>query len=1282
MVYNNAAGSLNMNMSGYHYKNPAIMLDKAYGDMILAASQQGEDGLWGGKMVIANQVRTIQDAPGGYLPSSFSSWGVPGNLDLKPEITAPGGNIWSTLNNGTYGNMSGTSMSAPSVTGMAAVVAQYVKEQGLDRQEGLTVRALSQALLLSTSVPLVEEGNVEYSPRKQGSGLANVYAAVTSPAYLLTEGKDVTDGKAKVNLGDDPQRTGVYEFDFTVNNLSKAAADYAFRASINTMAVETVDGEDYMSDSAYALTPEVTFTTSAAQRYVYDLNGDGVADVKDAEVLLAAANHTSPAPLSEEDAVKYDFDGDGEITTKDVKVYMRSLQGKSDVVDVLSKSYVVEPEKSIQVHATVTLSEADRAYLAENYVNGCYVEGFVYAANPDGKAPELSLPMLAYYGNWTEPSMFDKYITLEDSGDETAYPYVGPQYTNALVMNNSYYLTANPYAAGGTYLADRTAINAKTTITAAYATLIRNAGGNLYAEISNAETGEVYKTVQKGAQYGAFYNANAGTWANTVINTGLSWNVTDAEGQPLPEGTRVKVSVCAIPEYNWNRETGEVVGTLAGGASWDTYLTVDNTAPEILDATYSRNLVTGAAKLNITARDDRYVAAILVSNARQTEYLARQGADQREPGAATEIEVDISEVTASDVVVMAVDYAGNVTAYQVSLGVGEEDGDVTEFLYANDTYDNSWLTFRPDGAANAKKVATGDIYAAEYIDGYVFTIDKDRRFCVAPLEDLENQTYIETLQVLSNVLDLAYNYADGKLYALCTKNYLYTVDPLMGSVEQVGIVPLTAGNNLQTLACSTDGTFYGVTNHASNSRLYSFTLSEEGFQVQAAPNTTGLSTIYIQSMTYDHNTGKLYHANYGFNEEGNSYVGRLLTYDLETGKPTIIGDFGTHELAGMFIPRKATTIFGPTQDVQEISLSRSEVSMLRGGTVTLEVSAKPWTVVDRSCTWATSDEKVATVQDGVITATGAGTCTIAAASVLNPQAVATCTVTVTALEKELTGLVWDADSQVWFSSFRTDTIPAYTKLTASPCGQPLMSMTAGANGVRYAATQEERADQALISTLYAVSHGYELTKIGTSEIGYTDMTWCPNLAGGSVLATYGNYVTVVNTATGNYDGAWDFASSIGNARLVGIAWAGSQKDEAENLMDVCLLLDSQGNVWTVGFMNQGENLLRTTPQKLTNLGFATGENWYFSSIATDGAYLYASLWSGERTDLVALDLNSGAVANLGNFGEDVWPVVGLEAQAGGAATAELLTRAMEASGMTAPVQAETETLPALLTENG
>lgn len=106
--------------------------------------------------------------------------------------------------------------------------------------------------------------------------------------------------------------------------------------------------------------------------------------------MLAVANQTNSQSLSEENTVKYDFDGDGEITTKDVKIYMRSLQGEKDVVDVLSQSYLVEAGKSIQVHAVVTLSEADRAYL-RTYANGCYVEGFIYATDPDGAVAELSL---------------------------------------------------------------------------------------------------------------------------------------------------------------------------------------------------------------------------------------------------------------------------------------------------------------------------------------------------------------------------------------------------------------------------------------------------------------------------------------------------------------------------------------------------------------------------------------------------------------------------------------------------------------------------------------------------------------------------------------------------------------------------------------------------------------------------------------------------------------------------------------------------------------------------
>ncbi len=79
--------------------------------------------------------------------SSFSSWGIPGSLKLKPEITAPGGNIYSvdgqTPGGQSYENMSGTSMAAPQVAGMVALAAEYIRENNLAEQTGLTPRQLA-----------------------------------------------------------------------------------------------------------------------------------------------------------------------------------------------------------------------------------------------------------------------------------------------------------------------------------------------------------------------------------------------------------------------------------------------------------------------------------------------------------------------------------------------------------------------------------------------------------------------------------------------------------------------------------------------------------------------------------------------------------------------------------------------------------------------------------------------------------------------------------------------------------------------------------------------------------------------------------------------------------------------------------------------------------------------------------------------------------------------------------------------------------------------------------
>lgn len=678
VIYNNAPGSINMNLTGYNFPNPAVMIEQSKAKEILAASTQDETtGLWGGKMTVSAKAETLHGVADGYKPSSFSSWGTTENLDLKPELMTPGGNIYSTLNHSSYGMMSGTSMAAPSAAGGAAIMAQYIKEHKLSKQEGLTVRALAMALMMSTSEPLTDpDTGVTYSPRQQGSGLMQLQEAVTSPAYLLVGEKEGNDGKVKLTFGDDAERTGVYTGSFSVQNLSDSPLHYALSGKVTTMAVEEIEGEDYMSDSAYALDANVTFSADGKSVYVYDLNGDDKVDEQDALVLLQAANGTHDA-LDAETVQKYDLDADGTITTADAQLYLAAVKGDKSVVDVYAVTYEVPANGSMNVSFTVRLTDGDKAWLNGHYPNGSYIEGFLYADSCDGDGRQLSVPMLGFYGSWAEPSMYDKSVYLEDMCTEGATGYVA-QRTNFLVQRmagstSGYYFGGNLYAEDDEAIADRASFanESGNTIYAAVPTMIRNAS-DLKVTIRNAETGEVYKTVDYGTATGAYYSASSSAWSAAGTQVNLSWRGTAADNKTLlPEGTPIEVVARAVSEYYWDRETETVIGgeeNLPESAFWTTRFVLDNTAPQANDIVLHSSAATGKRSLSVTVQDNRYVAAVLLLSRNGKQILARQAVNQTEPGTETTLEFPLDGIYTNDLLVAVYDYACNVTAYQTSFG--------------------------------------------------------------------------------------------------------------------------------------------------------------------------------------------------------------------------------------------------------------------------------------------------------------------------------------------------------------------------------------------------------------------------------------------------------------------------------------------------------------------------------------------------------------------------------------------------------------------------------------
>ena len=696
VVYNNQSGSINMDLSDSTAAIPCVSITQADGELIRKQAEPvyAEDGTtvlyYTGKIEVRGKepVRFNRDYK---TISEFSSWGVPGDLTLKPEIAAPGGNIYSLngLHNSTSGMqgghqdyelMSGTSMAAPQIAGIGALVKQYIESKGLSRSD-LTDRALSQSIMMSTAEPVVNnENNAYYPVIQQGAGMVNAAAATSADSYIKMQA-DATaswaDGKVKAELGDDPARTGSYDFSFTVNNLDGRTHAYALSAELFTQALLDHEGQSYMDTLTTPLSAAVTWTvngraTDSLSRD-YDYNNDGRVDLEDGQLLLDVASKKPGAKLLNPKAIA-DLNGDGAVTAYDAHLFLNLLQEATILVPANGKAEVV-------CHIRLL----DRSTLNASYPTGAYVEGYVRVqglATDEGAAgTSHSIPVLGYYGSWSEPSMYDVGSLIDSIyGTETRAPYLGTTnsygYTVSNFLNILYAgetesspIVGNPVDFDDEYLSVRNAFNNQggNSISTLVFSLIRNAG-NSRLQIVDSNTKTAYLDEEVGAATASYYSENANAWQHTRLQLGIDWSGTDASGNALPEGTSVDLTLTMAPEYYANADGSYRWDELKDGAKLSTHLTIDNTAPELISVRQDLTQKT----LAVTAMDNRYVAAVILWNMTDTPtpvsyILPNQPEDAL--GKTTDCTFDLSKLSGGEkLLLQVVDYAYNASAYQLISG--------------------------------------------------------------------------------------------------------------------------------------------------------------------------------------------------------------------------------------------------------------------------------------------------------------------------------------------------------------------------------------------------------------------------------------------------------------------------------------------------------------------------------------------------------------------------------------------------------------------------------------
>ena len=703
IIYNNVSGDIKMNV----------------GDSLLPVCSISQDDGEVLAEVAAGKIKISVSQASGPFMSDFSSWGPTPDLRIKPEITAHGGSILSAVPGQSYDRISGTSMATPNISGVSALLRQYVMER-FPELSGKEINVTVNRLMMSTATITINKNGLPYSVRKQGAGLANLTNSAATDAYIITYDR-ITGAemeKTKIELGDDPKKTGEYELVFAIKNFGSKTLSYDL--------------------DAYVLTEGVSET----------LTNKGDTTVTETAHVLEGA-----------------------------QISIVSIENGARDGNTVS----VDAGKTAKIKVSLKLSDADKKYLDDSFENGMYVEGYLTLDAKNEGSVDLSVPYLAFYGDWTVAPILDLdyFATNKDELDDSidlldktlpdAYATrpVGGTTGDYVTYLGSYYYIQNPAAtqisADRKYISLSNQEDSINSLRFVWAGLLRNAD-KVVIEITEDSTGEVVFTTTDNDIRKAYGEGGPIRPANVDVEF-------SAIDQNLKNNTAYTVTMKAYVDYG----NGGLETNLNNTFTFP--LVTDFEAPTLTDVEFYSEYDRSAKKTRLYAKmavyDNHYAMSLQVGyidlekdeSGASTgsyllntfdQYLTPVYSDFNSTSYVTyELTDYIDDIMASTAIghqnticVTAYDYALNVATYEIALPTDYADCYFAEdeiTLSPNEIYelapsvypDTTWMQFVQFGqernSEDVIRIVDGELVAigSGEADVYVYRYDSSGRRVLA-----------------------------------------------------------------------------------------------------------------------------------------------------------------------------------------------------------------------------------------------------------------------------------------------------------------------------------------------------------------------------------------------------------------------------------------------------------------------------------------------------------------------------------------------------------------------